>query len=360
MSFTISPNFDALTISHSQNQKYSFQNILYYHNSRLRNFNLKGERKFSTLDIDELEKIITRVINYKGDKLEFPCHSHEKIIKHILDIIDSFLIELSIDPEIFLDNITINIPGKTIEEISYEEIRNKIGELIRDDQMVVLKMDTYMALPYNEKILNKEFNSSDFLFLKEFQEKWSISRPWRYVSVRNWIYIPKITMYGHEIYTLEPVGEYIRDLKIKILRERENINYNTIRKLYSYLRIRKYFSQKSIDTRRFQDQLIFNQFKNSNNEDEISTLLLYLETFFEESSISFLYSILCDMKVSKHINSIYSRIDPDFIQQFHQTVRYLLEKYKISYDTTILEKYIEESLKQEINIEISEIDKIFE
>jgi len=343
MSFTISPNFDALTISHSQNQKYSFQNILYYHNSRLRNFNLKGERRFSTLDIDELERIITSVINYKGDKLEFPCYSHEKIIKHILDVIDSFLIELSIAPEIFLDNITINIPGKTIEEISCEEIRDKIEELIRDDQMVVLKMDTYMVLPYNEKILNKDLNSSDFLFLKEFQEKWSISRPWRYVSVRNWLYIPKITMYGHEIYTLEPVGEYIRDLKIKILkdREQENINYNTIRKLYSYLRIRKYFSQKSIDIRRFQDQITFNEIKNTDNEDEISTLLIYLETFFEESSISFLYSILCDMKVLKYINSIYSRIDPDFIQQFHQTIRYLLKEYKISYDITILEKYIE-------------------
>lgn len=358
MSFKIVPNFDALAIARSQAQKYHLQNILYYHNSELRILGTNNDKE--GLDVAELERVMGRVIEYEGDELEFPCLSQEKIVDHISNVMASFMIKLAADPEIFVESITVNVPGRGVKEILYEEIGTKIQELIREDQTAVLKMDLYIALPYNEGILSDDPSSFHFPFLEKFQEKWGITRPWRYVSVRNWIYVPRITVYGDEIYDLEPVGEYLRVLTFPIVKIRlqEELNYDLIRKFYAYLQIEKYFSQKVVDPRRFQDQITFGALR-SLYDDGDSETLTRLETFFEESSTSFVYSLLCDLRTCKRIKQLYPCIDPDFVQQSLQTIEYLLKEHHIPCDIEVLEKYIEDRLKEETIITISEIEKVF-
>jgi len=355
MSFGATPNFDALEIAHSQAHKHHLQNILYYHNGKLRNYGC-NEREDS-LEAQELRKVISQMVVYEGEGLEFPCFNQSTIAQHIVDVIDSLFERVNKDSEVFVGNITLS-GSSGIKSVEWNDSsKEELLKAISDDKAPVLKMDLYVALPYNESVLSEDSSSGHSAFLKAFQDKWGIIRPWRYVSVRNWIYVPRITVYGDEIYDLEVVGDYIRSLRSQTQEGllRKELNYDVIRRFYAYLRMIVYFFEKDIQPRRFRDQIVFHQMREC-KEEEISRMLKSLHAFFEESSVSFVYSMLCDLKVQEHIKEVYSLIDPDFLQQSRQTVEYLLKEHHISCDIEVLEKYIESRLKEEIVITSEEIE----
>lgn len=355
MSFCAIPNFDALEIVHSQAQKYLIQNILYYHNGEFRNYGFSD--RDNSIESQELRKVISHMTVYRGTCLDFPCFNQTTIANHVIGVIDSLFKRINTDSEIFLDNITLYCLSG-VKSVEWDDSSKKeIRDAILADKAPLLKMDLYVALPYNENILSEYRSSEDSVFLETFREEWGIVRPWRYVSVRNWIYLPRITVYGDEIYDLEVVGEYTRGIISQIKKDlfRGELNYDVIRKFYAYLRTVFYFSDKDIQPRRFQDQITFHKMREC-KEDRVLKMLRNLQRFFEESPVSFVYSVLCDLRAQNHIKEIYSHIDPGFLQQFQQIIEYLLEEYGLSCDINVIEKYIESRLKEEIVITSEDIE----
>jgi len=223
------------------------------------------------------------------------------------------------------------------------------------DTDVVIKMDIYVVLPYSEEMLCPQ-SPPHREFLEKFQDEWEVERPWRYVCVRNWILIPRIDMHGKESFGLKGVADYARDIRYQIFTlftEDSADVYQALRKYYAYLLFIKKFCKKHapdhdlrihdlrIHDLRIHDQLQF-YLAQQYNMNDVDNTIEKLETFFQESSVAYVYSLLCDIRSLDYIKSVHPRLDTQFIQQCSETVHYLLNEHHIGEDTTSLQKYVNE------------------
>jgi len=74
--------------------------------------------------------------------------------------------------------------------------------------------------------------------------------------------------------------------------------------------------------------------------NDVDNTIEKLETFFQESSAAYVYSLLRDIRSLDYIKSVHPRLDTQFIQQCSETVHQLLNEHHIGEDTTNLQKYV--------------------
>lgn len=342
MSFGITPHFEALEIAFSQHREHHLQNILYYHRGKLRNYTQSSE---NSLELEELRNTITSKIRDTRNELEFPCLNQTQIARYVSGVLYRFLKKIEEDPVMFIDNITISDSTVlTSLNLTLDSIQREIERMMLQDEVLVLKLDVYTALPY-ESVFSEEKDSHHQNFLKKFQKDWGIVRPWRYTSVRHWIYIPRITIYGEEIYDLESTFRYTRDLG-RYLITKDKIDCNYLRKGYSYLKMIKLLNDTNTYPTRFPDQVTIHQIR-SPLRSEFDDILLKLETFFERGPLALVISLLCDMKLGERIQHTHPNINQEFFKQSHQTQEYLLQEHHITCDISHLETYIRTQLSEE-------------
>lgn len=377
-----------LFIPQSQSQKYHLQHVQYYKNGALHNLTLPSSDK--TLEILELEEVMDGLL---PKDMNCPYSSPTTtlgVISHVTDIVQTLVKNMEQDHEIFVDNITIN--QRSYDLGSYdpcysEEMLGDVKDIAQDtntfyesfqpcienwstqeivqgykavddtkiylkhafaDKDVVIKMDIYMVLPYSEEMLCSQSPPHQG-FLEKFQDKWEVERPWRYVCVRNWILIPKIDMYGKESFSLKAIADYARDLRYQIFvlltTKHESVDlYQVLRKYYAYLLFIKTFCKREILDLRIHDLYIHDQLQfylaQQYDMNDVQDMIGKLEAFFQESSVAYVYSLLCDIQSLDCVKSVHPRLDTQFIQQCSETIHYLLSEHHIGEDTTNLQKYV--------------------
>lgn len=353
MSFGITPRFGALEIAFSQSHKHHLQNILYYHKGKLRNYtdNLETD----SLEMTEMRRVIAGKMDVENVP-EFPCLDQSRISQHVSGTITSFLRKLEEDSETFIDNITISDSTiLTPLNLTIDSIEREIQRMMSQDEVLVLKLDVYAALPYDKNVFSGEKDSHHQEFLKNFQHEWGIVRPWRYTSVRHWIYIPRITIYGEEIYDLESVFRYTRNLGREIYSG--EISYNYVRRVYAYLKLIKYLNDNNTYPTRFPDQVTLHQIKSPLRRD-FDEFFLKLQRFFKEGPVSFVTALLCDLQLCERIQSTHPNINRDFLKQSRQTLEYLLKEHHILCDQHYLETYIANRLGEDGSFPVEMVQEI--
>jgi len=375
-----------LFIPQSQSQKYHLQHIQYYKNGALHNLTSPSDK---TLEILELEEVMDGLLPKDINCSYSSPATTSTVISHVTDVVQTLVKNMNQHSEIFVDNITMNqrshpynlcygeemmgdvkdveqdittfyttfqpcVENWSIQEImqGYKDVEDKKVHLkhVFADTDVVIKMDIYIVLPYSEEILCSQ-TSSHQDFLEKFQDKWEVERPWRYVCVRNWILIPRIDMHGKESFGLKAIADYARDIRYHIFTlftEDSADVYRALRKYYTYLLFIKkkhapdhdlYIHDLYIHDLCIHDQLQF-YIAQQYNMNDVDNTIEKLETFFQESSAAYVYSLLRDIRSLDYIKSVHPRLDTQFIQQCSETVHQLLNEHHIGEDTTNLQKYV--------------------
>lgn len=377
-------NVYGLFIPHSQSQKYHLQNAMVWKNGKLNSELIISNETEETV---EMKKVFEEIIDDVPTDIS---HSHELAKDHKLhlphvtsrkfvEMIQSIIANIQNNEEVFLDNIVINVQntshsyemmGKVhnsaqtnikkyyeheyapnLEEWSHEEIlkgekddKAKLVDLFYD-RSVIVKMDVYMPLPYPENVLSSDAHS---IFLRDFQKKWKVERPWRYVSVRNWIITPRVSVYGSCSFGIDCICDYASDLRYalhKFFAGKAEDNYRAIRKLYAYLLFLRDMAEFSDICKTANGEIQCYAAK----EYEPSTtneLILSLESLFNESSVSFIYGRMCEIKTLDVIQRVYPRLDPLFVDQSKETIAHLLREHHISLNEKNLVNYITTKVKE--------------
>jgi hypothetical protein len=346
--------------------KYCFQKVYEYQVGTLKGVDSRNDLQ-SLVFQDVFESCIPKLSfpsnKYQGEIARNVWLTLSQLVKNIQNCEDLFLKNIHLglidDPDAYVGE---EVEGKIVDtepdesySLSefydlYEALESKIcwkltpNELFEKDfdekkfflNGRTVSLTIYVALPYSEEILSPTLHSR---FLEDFQLRWNLERPWRFVKTKVWIYIPCSCPRD-----VQPeIFNYARHLRYKLWSKRDSY-FKKLVYTYRYLRLATYFSNAYDLRQEIQQKML----ERLGSKDEY---LSDLEEFFE-GSIGYIYCLIQDLKSLEYVKKIHPRLNQDFVMQVEKTIEYFTHEHRLKPTFVNMKKYIENASK---NVNVMEL-----
>ncbi len=371
-------------IPESQSKKYQVHNIQIYDSGEIKNL-VSELPEFHCILKDLLPKkrILKEGPTFRGQTALNITQSLQEYVKNIQNTKEVFLGDLYIGKDdkydVYLgeeiagkiedrhDSISLDdfyeLKSLTEEDYTLKWSSNEViqGYKMRKDKTKLnlcdlfvdhsftIEMEIYVALPFSENFIANDPRSPHAEFLKKFQEKWDVERPWRYTCVKNWLLVPRFNLDGETFFDIDEITEYARKLRYEVWKfSTDQQTFNCIERLYAYLLfVQRFASDEPInDTKhlKIRDQVQLRLAQEYEPED-IEDLIETIKDFFD-SSVAYVHALSCDLEALEFVKAKKARLDASFVEQSLETIRYLLKEHRINDDPNSLKKYVEEHSKE--------------